>query len=810
MSDFFRSFFRAARRHRLYMALNIIGLALGMATFLTLHLVGRYELGWDSWYHGAQTIYRLETDLHFGAHRFQENTAPTLLLPAIRNRFPGLVATRFIPVSGQIMTPNREAVASVDVSGGFVDASFLRVFSLAFQQGSPEAALAAPSRITLSARLAQQLFGDQNPMGKTITLSYKHHHAQYTVAGVLARHPSNTSLALDFLALRPTAEAQKNCTDAWTSLCSETFAALQTPGDVTLFKKSADRILDTLTAAQSNNVRLAEHFSFRLEPFTHAHYGASGTGQDGTSRTIIHALTLIGGLALVASMLNFINLATAQALSRAREIALRKTLGATRRRLMLHFIGESLLLALIAGMAALMLTEIAVPIVAGLTGWDVAIPYGHTVLILIGTVTLVGIVAGFYPALLLSRFAPASVLAAAKMPAQGRNGTRLRLTLVCLQFVFALTLGLSTLIIDSQAYYLRHLTRGFDADHLLALSDDADNALDEHQTALLTAARALPGVITAGISTGEAFGSRFVNTVTLSDHGGPALPLDKETVSAGYFDTLGLKLLAGRLPDPANGADTGNPDGLTARNIVVSLATVKALGFSSPQSAIGHHLREANADDKDTWVIIGVVNNVRYNSGKKAPPLLSYSLQSGRIKNGFIILHVASGAMPQVVQRLQTLWPQLVPDVPFGPRPMRALIDEWTAPDVARGKLFTMGAVTALLIACLGLYGLAAFSAERRMHEVGIRKTLGASTGQIMRLLLAQFLRPVLLASLIAWPVSWACTRQWLSGFDQRITLSPLHFLAVTASALLLCLLTVLSRTIRLARAEPARALRSE
>ncbi|MBS1060007.1 ABC transporter permease [Gluconobacter sp. Dm-44] len=814
MRTIISDFWRLAVRYRLYTALNVIGLGLGVATFLTLALVARYELGWDGFYRQSASIYELQADFMIGSGTFHMAALHDPVLPAVQTRMPGLQGTRLEQISADLVAPSDiSRTVHYDQTVSFVDPNFFDLFDLKFTAGSP-AVLSSPENIILSATMARQLFGTKPALGQTLEVTRHGKTSVYRVAGVLRDHPSNTMIPTDLIAAIPKTAADRPC-DGWDTMCAQTYAVLPTAALRRSFLQNAHDVLmaSPMSRALKQTDPGGEKMTFKAVPLPLVHFGSDGVAEDGASRSVLFALAAIGTLSLLAGAMNYVNLATAQSLGRAREVAIRKVLGASHTRLMIRFLGETLVLTTLATMLGLILTEIALPMVASLSGWAVTLDYGWALPLLGGVIVVLTLGAGFYPAFMLSSFSPAPVLASARLPAQGRFGARIRLFLVGLQFAFAVTLGICTLVVNAQALHLRHLDRGMTIPGLAIIATENLNVLDRQQTAIVNLLRAMPDVTDLSVSAGGALGRYDVGGVHRTP-GQKAFMAQTVAHDEAFFRTFRLRLLAGRLTTSARATDVthtknGAPDVL-AQNFVLSREATRKLGFSSPQAALGQTFMFGDNQAAEKRTIVGVVEDVILNSGQDTLPPPIYELETGPIEQGIIAFRTAPGAMPRVLSTLRRAWPTLAPGVPFEPQTMTEIIADSTRGDIARGRLFSIGAAVAIAIACLGLYGLAAFNAERRMHEVGIRKTLGATTAQIMRLLLGQFLRPVLYASLIAWPVAWLFMRNWLTGFDNPVALTPLYFVLTTLLAALLCALTIFGRTFGLARAEPARALRAE
>jgi putative ABC transport system permease protein len=440
-------------------------------------------------------------------------------------------------------------------------------------------------------------------------------------------------------------------------------------------------------------------------------------------------------------------------------------------------------------------------------------------LAILGVVLLVGFGAGVYPALVLSRFRPATVLSSARMPGGGRTGNQVRQALVVLQFAVAITFTIATGVIVSQTDYVRRADLGFRRQGLIVI-DSFDNAevTAAERASLLTAWRALPGVISA---TAGDIAPGFQDTFNYDPYNVPGRPGDipdisDVEISPDFFQTYGARLLAGRLPNVKHTADfilpapplaPGQPKPpAPIRHVVLNLSAVRALGFQTPEKAVGRSLTEIGGRPR---LVIGVVDDLRFLSPHQPVrptvyygDLRDYSSAAAGVRY--------AGDSQRMMDAVEKTWRSIAPTAPFHGKPIEQQLDRYYAKDDHQGHLFTLGAILAVLIGCVGLYGLASFNTARRVKEIGIRKTLGASTSDILKLLIGQFLRPVVLANLIAWPLAWWAMRGYLNGFDQRISLTPAYFLAASALTLLIAMLTVAAQAYAVARAEPAKALRHE
>jgi putative ABC transport system permease protein len=506
---------------------------------------------------------------------------------------------------------------------------------------------------------------------------------------------------------------------------------------------------------------------------------------------------------------NYINLATARAGLRAREVAIRKVLGADRAALIRQFLGEAILMVALAALAGLILTELGLPLVNAAGGLSLIIPYSVVVPLLAALALLVGVVAGFYPALLLSIFPAAAVLASARAPGGGRASSRVREALVVLQFGLAIAFIVGTIVLGAQAAHVRRSDLGFRRDGLIVVPSLADRRIFPDQSRpILAAFRRLPGVVSAGAGSVGAGGDGAgnIDLIEVSGRPGPGVSIMAVSVGPDFFRTYAPRLLAGRVFDDRHGADDASDwtKWKHGRNIVINRFAAEALGFRSPADAVGQ-----TVGGPLPRTIIGVIDQLRFFSPRTPRQAIYYQYNRDMPSTPVAAIRF-TGDPGVMLDRVRETWRRLSPEVPLVAETADRRLAQFYEADDQAARLFGIGSGLAVLIACVGLWGLASFNTARRVKEIGIRKTLGASSADIVGLLVLQFLRPVLLANLIAWPLAYAAMRAWLAGFGDRIALSPLYFIGASLLATAIAVLTVLGQSLRASRAAPGWALRHD
>ncbi|RSV40688.1 transporter [Sphingomonas sp. ABOLE] len=803
MTSALTSFYRSLTRHKLFAALNIGGLALGIAVFLVLSLFVRFETGFDRWIPGADQLYIIQEHYHMPG--YPETPNPNTMgneLLQLRADYPQLQGTRIAAMDATVRqgTVNtREALAAVDPN-------FFQLLHLPVVAGDPTRTLADPDGIVITQRAATSYFGQLSPIGRTLTVVANGTPYTYRVGAVIADMRKDMSYTSELFVPLVASRFATEWFDHWGSTSLVTLLRFPDRAAAHRFEGELARFAERRVFG--DNLKKGQ-WEQSLRPLVDNHlYAAS-------DRAVVTTLGAVGVLTLLIAIVNYINLATARAGLRAREVAVRKVLGGTRRALTRQFLTEAMLTVILSAVIGLALAEIALPLINTLGGMALRIDYwgaNSVLLLLVPLVLAVGAVAGLYPAAVLAGFRPAAVLAAARAPGGGRVGARVRAGLVVVQFSIAIAFAIGTTVMLAQASHVRDADLGFRREGLYVVrSLNSGSVLPEQKTALMRAFAALPGVSDVTMAQNAPGDQSLTNFSTMYQPGmqGIRAPsLMDVRVGDHYFDTFGARLVAGRLFNrsrPADDRALRAKGSTTPFNVVINRMAVGLLGFASPQAAIGKPI-EGDA----SMTIIGVVDDLRFLGPRQAISGTFYRLDTRPLNDAFITLRY-SGDPQKMADAVEAAWKRIVPTEPFEGRTIEEnLYKAYYEQDTRRGRLFTMGAVLAIAIGCIGLYGLAAFDTTRRIKEIGIRKALGASTRDVLQLLVAKFLRPVLLANLIAWPLAWVAMQRWLSTFDDRIALTPWYFLAASALAVAIAVLTVLGQSWRVARAEPARALRYE
>ncbi len=787
--------YRSFTRHKLFTLVNIGGLALGIAVFLILYLFVRYQTTFDHAVPDWGRTWVVQRTLQFPGANEVNIPSRREMLDQLKADRAGLTGTRLLLSSAALQT----GTGSTAVQFGELDANFFQLFPFPVVAGDPTATLQRPDGAVITERLAETHLPGGSPIGRMLKLIIGDKPRLVRV-GAVVRLPRAISLTGDvFIHLAPDAPLFGDSRLGLQTILR--MAPTDRPAVEALVAGYDKRHPDPSLANAPGGIRVTTS----LTPLGALHLRAA------RDRIVVATLGLVGALALLVAIGNYVNLATARAGLRAREVAMRKTLGATRGALIGQFLTESLATTAIAALLGLALVEIALPLVNSIGGTDLHLRYGggETILpALAGLILVVGLVAGAHPAFVLSRFRPAAVLAAAGATGGGRSGRLLRGTLVVLQFAIAIMLMIGTGVLLAQLRHIQTANLGFDRQGLAMVSSFGDAGLDAAQRRDVAAAIAsLPGVTGVAQSAIAPGGGSFgIMEMHREDRGGEKASVIQASVGPGFFQLYGTRLLAGRWFDAHRFASDDATDG-KVHSVILNRTAAARLGFATPAAAVGKVLVGSGS----VQTVIGVVEDLRLMGPVDPVEAQAYALQTTGLAAPVLSLRYTGGDSRALLDRIEAAWRRIVPAVPLRAQTVDQLLYEtYVRADLERARLFTAGAALSVLIGCIGLYGLAAFDTERRIKEIGIRKALGASTRDVLQLLLARFLRPVLIANLIAWPLAWVAMQRWLAGFDDRIALTPWYFLGASALAVAIAVLTVLGQSWRVARAEPARALRYE
>jgi putative ABC transport system permease protein len=825
---------RALTKNRTYAFINVVGLAIGLAACLMLLLYVRYETSYDSWLPNAENSYQFQT--YYTDPQTQERTdlqmASYVSGQRLKADFPQIERSVYVQAGGATVLRNGEALAVENV--GFANGPFFDVIQLPMAHGDPGSALQNPGSVVLSETEARRLFGTDNPIGRTLTVMIRGRQVDHRVTGVFRDLPRNSHMRFSMLVRVDAAShyaEQPDFLTQWGWQSGWVYVRLRPGTDPATINSQLPRWEERNIPDQRIGeavINQGDFSEYALVNLRDVHLGNAQEGGwvAGNDTNTILTFTVIAFLILGMACVNFTNLATARASQRAREVALRKVLGANRRQLITQFLAESVLIACIAMLLALALVELLLPAFANFLdaslqmhyfGWD------GMLLPIVALTLLVGAAGGVYPAFYLSRFQPAQVLKANQSSAEASGTGLLRNVLVVAQFAVSIGLIICTAVVWAQTAYARNSDPGYRRDGLLQVEGISRRQLIPLQETLVREIERVPGVVAVGRSSIGIATPNSTNEGVLIPGQRDPITIGSYSIDYGFFRTMGIRTIAGRLFDRNRPMDDAtlpfpaNPDAIRAQiarggvNVVVNELAARRMGFRNPAEAVGKTLRASLAGPDYPPVpinIIGVVQDSRFRSIRETIDPIMFRINA--TDTSHMIVRYENADPAQVRAAVERIWKRIATDAPFSADfSDDIMVDLYKAED-ARGRVFAGFSILAVIVACLGLFGLAAFTAERRTKEIGIRKVLGARIRDIVGLLAWQFSKPVIIANLIAWPAAWWAMRTWLNGFNARIDLSVLPFVLAGLLALVIAIATIAGHAVKVARANPILALRYE
>ncbi len=799
--------YRHLRRHPGYAFINVLGLAVGLACCLLIALYVQDELGYDTFLENSDRVYRLTSDLQQSgdAAPHRAGTVGWPIGRVLEAEYPEVEDVVYL--RGWPTFPVTHAGEQLFEEMLYADEGFFDLFSFPAVEGNLETALAEPFSLVLSQTLAHRLFGDAPALGQPLALADT---LAFTVTGVV-EVPEQSHLQFDVLASFETLRTfmgnyyEGQFTSGWLNLNVGNYVLLREGADAGAFAAKIRSL--PMERGGSYLEEWGSTYRLHLEPladvFLHSNYSNAFGPQSDV--TYVYLLSAIALFLLLIACINFVNLATARSMERAKEVGVRKVVGSSRAMLVRQFLSESLLTTLVALVLGLSLLSLALPLFNSLTEKTLAAEALLSPVMgggLVALLLLVGLLGGLYPALVLSRFRPVEVMKGAF--SRSRRGVRLRQALVVFQFAISCALIVSTLVVLRQLHFMKSQDPGFDEEQVLVLDARRapGRALAQQYETLKQELAAHPAVLRTSATYAVPGRNGWRGQISFPEGWteGEALTLEYIPVDQDFTETLGLTMVAGRDLSHDFPVDL-------ERSVMINEAAVAAIGWGAPEEAIGKRLSSPGSAKSD-GVIVGVVQNYHHHGLQEEIQPIMYGVNEGTF--GLFALRLAADEAGAVLTHVAQTWERLFPGYPFD----TYFLDEYFArqyeAEQRLSRIFGTFAGLAILIACLGLFGLAAFTTLQRTKEVGIRKVFGASVGSIVALLSKEFLGLVLVAFVVAAPVAYFAMRGWLEDFAYRVDLGVGTFLLAGALALLVALLTISYQAVRAAFSNPVDSLRYE
>jgi putative ABC transport system permease protein len=816
LSNYLTIAVRHLTRQKLYSLINIFGLSVGIAACIIALIFIQYELSFDTFHSKANRTYRVLRQRGQGDKQNIRWLTSGALARAIEADYPQIemaTKSRFYEVTVS------ESDRDFRLSQGHIDEHFLDVFDFPFIRGSRATAFPRPNTIVITEDAASRVFGDDDPMGRILTIETAYYGGDYTVTGVIRTPPKNSSLQFDLLhQTDPVNQVGKFDWTIWQP-------RVQNAGIQTFVLLNNDIAPDDLEAILPDFIgrymgeEARQNITYRLQPLLrwHLYSAADYNIQTAVDRSLmsagdiqqIYAFAAIAVFILLIACINFTNLATARSVSRSREVGLRKVIGAARKQIIRQFFGESLLLASLAVIAAGIIVRLFLPqfntLAETLFTFDTATALS-LVPALVLLVLIIGLLAGMYPALFLSAYQPVEVFQKSRA-----SSSRFRQGLVVFQFALSIVLVIGTGMVGRQVRYMTEKGLGFEKEHFLVvpifnvdrqLKHGGGDWLTGRYNVVKSEFTKHPDILSASAFRFLPGQDRlFARLVKPEGHEGTEWRMPVQECDESFIDAFGIQLLSGRTFSPDNERDR-------THSWILNETAVSALGWT-PENAVGRRFGRARSEEDAKGEVIGVVSDFHFAPlhHKIGPAVLGFRPWFYE----YVGLRITGNNVPETIAFIEAKWREFIP--PDHPPEVQFLddrLDLLYENERRLGRIVGTFSALAILLGCLGLFGLASFTAEQRIREIGIRKTLGASSESVLVLLSADFAKLVAIGCVVAWPAAYYLTQRWLDDFAYRTSIDPWIFVGGGLGALAIALLTVSYQAIRAARTDPVETLRYE
>ncbi|MDB5229873.1 MAG: hypothetical protein JWN76_678 [Chitinophagaceae bacterium] len=795
-TNYFKIAWRYLLKTKLYALVNILGLALGMTSCLLIGIYIFNELSFDHFNKNANRIVRATMDYNSGDAPNTTAMTGTKVGPQFKRTFPQVEAyvrtikyPRVIGYKDKVFDEKRFLYA---------DPAFFNVFSFKLLNGNAATVLDAPDKIVLTQSMSKKYFGDENPIGKTVTVGIK----QLIVSGIAADAPNNSQIKFDFVSSFMGFSSAKE--EKWWEANYITYLLLHNASDIPVLQKQVAGYMKTVSRDELKMTGANNYLTYHLEPFLKVHLYSSLEGLEPNNNILyIYILGIVAILILLIACVNYTNLSTAQAAGRSAEVGMRKVMGAGKMQVFYQFICESFLLTLIAVITGVVLSLILLPYFNQLSGQELTtgvLFHPVTIISLLLLAIIVAFMAGAYPAIVLSN---GKIIQVLKSGFNFTGGSTLRKTLIVFQFTISIFLIIATIVILQQLSYVRNKDLGYDKEHILVLP--VDRKMSPDYDAIRAAIASAPNVVSVagayetptdigwgdGMHKGTGDNEK---SVTVN-----AFPVDEHIVK-----TLGLRIIAGS--DYTNADvqqfDTSNGGENLHYTYMLNESAVKALGWT-PQEAIGKTITKGRSG-----VVKAVIKDFHLHSFHEPINPLVVFLDKRMVLSMFV--KISGKDVQSTLNSLQKVWKQRVTHRPFDYHFLDEEYDAMYKTEQRTAGVFTTFASLAILLACLGLFALTAYTMVQRTKEIGIRKVLGATIPDILSLVSKDFLKLVILALVIAVPVGYYATNKWLDNFSYKISITPWVFIIAGLATIIIAFITISAQAIKTAMANPVKSLRTE
>lgn len=808
LRNYIKIAFRNLNRYRFISFINLFGLTVGLTCCLLILNYIVNELSYDKFNPEADNIYRVTRSFNTpgGVDVLHLSAVAPPFAGLLKNDFPDIKEITQVLSNGNLAVKYEEKLFN-EQNAFFADDKFFQFFPVQVIRGNAQKALTEPYSIMLTEKLATKYFGNEDPVNKMIKIDNLPN--QFKVTGIYKELPVNShmhpELLLSFNTLKdPTVYGEQNLKTNWGNNAFHTYLLFPENYPVQKIANQFPAFLDKHVhfPGEPADAKASKGTKLFLQKLTDIHlrsHLADELEENGDIKRV-YIFTAIGLFILLIACINYMNLSTARSIVRAKEIGVRKAIGAQRKELISQFLTESVLITIISLVLAVIATSVLLPFINKIAGQEsnsLVLLHWQFIIPLVILPVFIGLMSGIYPALFMSSFDPVKVLKGV-----GKIGTRgisFRQVLVVVQFSISIILIVSTIVVFQQLKYLQNTSLGFNKEHILTMRYNFGNNYDSFRNELLRSSNIVDAGRSSRIPSGRLLDEMDTKVFEKDQEQPVKISLKVVAVDYDFIPTYGIGVVAGRNFSREHSTDT--------TNFVLNETAVSKLGWGAPQNAIGKDIMYGGVRGK----VIGVAKDFHFESmHEKIVPLIM-SLPPERINPyGRLSVKIKGNNIQAAIAEIETKWHKYLPETPFEYTFLNERFDRLYKSEQQQGKVFTIFACIAVFIACLGLFGLSAFAISQRIKEIGIRKVLGASIPEIVKVLSIDFLKLVIIAAIIAFPVAWYTMHQWLQEFAYRISIQWWVLAISGIAAILIALITISFQSIKAAMANPVKSLRSE
>ncbi len=795
LKNYLKITLRNFKRHKGYTFLNIAGFAIGMACCLIIFLYVRHETGFDTYHKDVERIYRIVQDIRTSTSNRLFAPVSPMVGPTLKADYPQIEQTARL-ITGRSRLVRREEIVFYEDRFMYADNELFEIFTIPFIQGSPQNALSRPQTLVISETMAHKYFSGENPIGKILEINSR----EYEITGVVIDSPKNTHLKYDFIASLETLNDWSEMSN-WYSTMFYTYLKVKLNVNMEELSQQISHVADKYVGERLAARGTTYFYFLQHLPSIHLYSNIRFDIEAPGNPLYVKIFSLVGLFIILIAGLNFMNLATARAANRSKEVGLRKVVGAQRLQLIGQFLGESILMAILSLGLALVLARFLITVLNNLIGLTLNFAdllHPGIVVALLGGACLVGVLAGLYPAFVLSSFKPAITLKG--VLSGGSRNIGLRTVLVVVQFTISVFLIIGTLSMYKQYDYMRSQNLGFEKEQKLILplrgGIDVEDSFDTVKGIFLNHS-SISGVTVSSSIPGRDFSSFSIRLIGEED--AKNQDMFHLHFDADFVPNYGIEMVAGRPFMKEMKTDFMGA-------FLINEAAVKAFGWTNPDDALEKRLQTGYGGRINP--IIGVTKNFHFRGLQtEVEPLVMEFLPWSF---NYITISMNITHIKETMTFVESQWKILFPENPFESFFLDMDFNRQYKADEQAGSIFSIFTLLGLIIACLGLFGLASFMAESRTKEIGIRKVLGASTPGLVVMLSKQFTKWVILANCVAWPIAYVFIDRWLKNFAYRSNIGIGIFVFSGALALFIAILTISFQSVKAAASSPVKALKYE